>query len=117
MPITQHGSLARDDNDTPVMGGTSSADNATIINASFDPVTRRLLVDATGGGGLTKLTATGTVDGSNQNFAFASLPNFIVSDGIWLEQLDSNANVQWSWNIPTLTAHLSVPPYSSIYGF
>lgn len=48
--ITQNGSLRRDDNDSPVMGGTSSADNATIINAAFDPVTRRLLMDSAGGG-------------------------------------------------------------------
>lgn len=54
MGITSNGALKRDDNDNPVMGGTSSADNATIINASFDPVTRRLLTDNSGGG-------TGTV--------------------------------------------------------
>lgn len=51
MSITQNGALKRDDNDYPVMGGTSSADNATIINSAFDPVTRRLLTDSTGGGG------------------------------------------------------------------
>lgn len=50
MTMTQNGSLAIDDNDKPVMGGTSSSDNATIINASFDPITRRLLTDSAGGG-------------------------------------------------------------------
>lgn len=50
MTMTQNGSLARDDNDYPVMGGTSSSDDATIINSAFDPVTRRLLTDASGGG-------------------------------------------------------------------
>jgi hypothetical protein len=49
--ITQHGSLARDDNDTNVMGGTSSVDNQTIINSAFDPITRRLLTDAAAGTG------------------------------------------------------------------
>ncbi len=52
--ITQNGALKRDDNDYPVMGGTSSSDNATIINSAFDPITRRLLTDSAGGG-------TGTV--------------------------------------------------------
>ena len=52
--MTQNGSLARDDNDYPVMGGTSSSDDATIINSAFDPVTRRLLTDSAGSG-------TGTV--------------------------------------------------------
>lgn len=54
MSMTQNGRLAIDDNDKPVMGGTSSSDNATIINSSFDPITRRLLTDSAGGG-------TGTV--------------------------------------------------------
>jgi len=48
--MTQNGKLAIDDNDKPVMGGTSSSDNATIINSAFDPITRRLLTDASGGG-------------------------------------------------------------------
>lgn len=48
--ITQNGVLQRDDNDYPVMGGTSSSDDATIINSAFDPITRRLLTDASGGG-------------------------------------------------------------------
>lgn len=48
--MTQNGRLAIDDNDKPVMGGTSSSDNATIINSAFDPITRRLLTDASGGG-------------------------------------------------------------------
>lgn len=51
MGITQNGVLKRDDNDQPVMGGTSSSDNATIINAAFDPVTRRLLTDSASGSG------------------------------------------------------------------
>lgn len=54
MAITQNGVLKRDDNESPVMGGTSSSDNATIINSAFDPLTRRLLTDSAGGG-------TGTV--------------------------------------------------------
>lgn len=74
MTITQNGSLKRDDNDYPVMGGTSSSDNATIINSAFDPITRRLLTDTAGGGsgtvtevdtgtGLTggPITTTGTI--------------------------------------------------------
>lgn len=44
--MTQNGVLQKDDNDYPVMGGTSSSDNNTVINSAFDPATRRLLVDA-----------------------------------------------------------------------
>lgn len=53
---TQNGSIARDDNDYPVMAGTSNVDNKTIINSSFDPITRRLLT--TGSGGAASITVT-----------------------------------------------------------
>lgn len=57
MAQTQNGALKKDDNDNPVMGGTSSSDNATIINAAFDPVTRRLLTDsAIGSGSVTSVS-------------------------------------------------------------
>lgn len=46
--LTYHGALAIDDNDKPVMGGTSSVDNSSIVNSAYDPTTRRLLVDASG---------------------------------------------------------------------
>jgi len=49
--MTQNGRLAIDDNDKPVMGGTSSANDGAIINAAFDPITRRLLTDSAGGSG------------------------------------------------------------------
>lgn len=53
---TQNGVLKRDDNDYPVMGGTSTVDNATIINSSFDPITRRLLTTGAGGSGSITVT-------------------------------------------------------------
>lgn len=71
---TQNGVLKRDDNDSPVMGGTSTADNATIVNSAFNVVTRRLLVQSTGGGGGTGTwwKVTGTIDGSNATFTIAT---------------------------------------------
>lgn len=48
--MTQNGVLKKDDNGFPVMGGTSSSDNATIINSSFNPSTRRLLTTPASGG-------------------------------------------------------------------
>ena len=50
MDLQQVGVLRKDDNDYPVMGGTSAVDNKTIINSAYDPVTRRLLVDLGGVG-------------------------------------------------------------------
>lgn len=63
MAITQNGVLKRDDNDYPVMGGTSSSDNATIINSSFDPVTRRLLTDSASGSGTVTSVSVVTANG------------------------------------------------------
>lgn len=51
MAITQNGALMRDDNGYPVMGGTSSTDNRTVVNSALDPITRRLLTDAASGSG------------------------------------------------------------------
>jgi len=46
----------RDQNHIPVMLGVSSTDSTTPIPVQIDPVTGRLLVDSTGGGGYTNLT-------------------------------------------------------------
>lgn len=115
--MTENGSLQRDDNDYPVMGGTSSSDDQTIIDSAFDPITRRLLVDDSGtGGGFSELTATGTVNGINTQFQFSGQPTYIVSDGVWLKSLDNNSGVQWTWNSGTGIATMVVPPISAIFG-
>lgn len=81
MAITQRGSLKKDDNDYPVMGGTSSVDNDTVINSAFDPSTRRLLVDASGGaGGVTVETPVGAINGSNTVYTVSHAPAFVVVD-------------------------------------
>lgn len=108
MAITQNGSLKRDDNDQAVMGGTSSVDNATIINSSFDPTTRRLLVDAgSAGSTLTFKTPTGTVNGINDTFTVANTPLFIVSDGA--TYFDGAG-----YTIVGTTVTMSMPPVSFI---
>lgn len=64
--IKLNGALQRDDNDYPVMGGTSSADNATVINSAFNPASRALLVSmgGSGGGTVTEVdTGTGLTGG------------------------------------------------------
>lgn len=69
MAQSQNGVLQKDDNGYPVMGGTSSSDDNTIINAAFDPITRRLLTDAATRGSVTSIsvvTANG-VSGSVAN--------------------------------------------------
>lgn len=77
MTQTQNGVLKKDDNAYPVMGGTSSLDNLTIINSSFDPVTRRLLVDNSGSGTGTWMppeTPVGAINGSNVTYTLSYIP-------------------------------------------
>jgi hypothetical protein len=59
-----------------------------------------------------KLTATGTVNGSNAAFTFTQEPSVIVSDGAIYPQ-----GVGWSWNATTLTATMTIPPSSFIFGW
>lgn len=61
MAIILNGALAIDDNEKPVMGGVSSSDGKTIVSSEYDPITRRLLVDATGGGGSGTVTSVSVV--------------------------------------------------------
>lgn len=69
-----------------------------------------ILIDGSGGAGFTKLTATGSVDGSNTAFTFTQKPLYIISDGAWYQE-----NKGWTWSDPTAT--MSVPPQTDIYGF
>ncbi len=70
-----------------------------------------------GGAGFTKLPATGAVNGNNRDFTFTEEPDYIVSDNVWMEKLDSNSVANWTWNGGTLTATMAIPPSSAIYGF
>lgn len=116
MPLTLHGTLAIDDNDKPIMGGTSSVDNKTIINSAYDPTTRRLLVDVSGGGGsFTVLVPTGTVNGVNTTFVFSATPQVIVLDnGNVMNQISSDGTVNWTG---TTTVILNQAPLFNIFGY
>lgn len=69
-----NGVLKRDDNDYPVMGGTSTSDNTTVINSAYNPVTRALLVTgiSSGGGTGTWWKVNGTINSSNVTFTIAT---------------------------------------------
>lgn len=72
MALTLHGRLAIDDNDKPVMGGTSSVDNSSIVSSAYDPITRRLLVS--GSGGSSNFVDNEVVAGSGTTFTLATTP-------------------------------------------
>lgn len=115
--LTQHGTLAIDDNDKPVMGGTSSVDNKTIINSAFDPTTRRLLVDVSGGStGLSLLIPTaGMVNGVNRTFTFATAPQIVVLDnGTTMNQQNITPDLTVNWT-GTTTIVLNQAPFFNIF--
>ena len=95
----------------------SSTTPGQILRGQIDPVTGRILVEASGGTGFTLLSATGSVNGVNKAFTFTQLPTYIVSDGAIYQQTDNNSNVNWSWNSGTLTATMTIPPTSAIWGW
>ncbi len=108
----------RDQNHVPTALGVSSTDGITTLPFEIDPITGRLLVDATGGGGITEITVTGTVDGSNKVFT-CTQPTFVISDGIWFKTNDKQAIPvnNWTWVLGTLTLTGMAPPTSDIYAF
>jgi len=118
MALTQNGVLQKDDNGYPVMGGTSSADDATIINAAFDPVTRRLLVDAAAGGGTgTWYDVSGTIDGSNVTF---TIPVAVGSDFLlFLARQPQMGTTDFTYvaGVGTTTITYVTAPDASLSGF
>ncbi len=83
---------------------------AIVYNASKGKWVAGAVVSSSVGTGFTLLTATGTVDGSNTTFTFTQKPTYIVSDGAWYVEGSG-----WSWS--GLTATMSVPPQTGIWGF
>lgn len=93
-----------------ISGGGDSVTAGT--NVTITTVAGRKVISATAGTGFTALTATGTVDGSNAAFTFVSKPTYIIADGAWYVE-----NTGWTWNSGTLTATMSVPPQTNVFGF
>lgn len=110
---------------SPKRDGAISRGGATLLSQLTDAVItsptngQYLVYDSTlakwkngagSGGGLTELTATGTVDGANTAFTFVSEPTYIVSDGVWYKK-----NKGWTWSVSTAT--MTIPPNDAIWGF
>lgn len=72
------------------------------------------LESSSSSGGLSLLTATGTVDGSNTSFTFATAPSIIVVDqGRMMQQVSSDGTVNWTG---TTSVSLTVAPQNDVYG-
>lgn len=99
-----------DVNSKGALTGVSSLDGITPTRVAVDPATGAILVSSAGGG-ITLMTATGTVNGLNAAFTFVSEPTVIVSDNATYR-----VNNGWTWNAGLLQATMSVPPSSDIFG-
>jgi hypothetical protein len=91
---------------TPIDG------QAIVYSAAKGKWVAGAVVSSSVGTGFTLLPATGTVNGTNTDFTFTQKPLYIVSDGAWYVE-----GAGWSWNGGTLTATMSVPPQTGIWGF
>lgn len=74
--------LKRDQNHVTVLGGVTNDADMDVTMLRVDPLTKRLLVAATGtsGSGVNVETPSGTVDGANTVFTVSNAPKFIVID-------------------------------------
>lgn len=96
--------------------GITLTSNVSSIDFAGTAVTGTNIGDAvtetvTGGGtGFTQLPATGSINGTNATFTFTQKPAYIVSDGVWYVE-----NAGWTWSV--LTATMTVPPQTGIWGF
>lgn len=109
--ILSNGSLVGMTNGLNLVAGTGMTIN--VVANSSGAITATFI--SSGGGGLTLLPATGSVNGTNGTFTFASLPTYLVIDGVWYLPKDSNNVVQWS-NVG-LTITTNITPINSIWGF
>lgn len=106
----------KDQNSATVLMGVTDDSNQYIRMLRVDPITNRLLVSGTGGGGGSgyQQPLTGTVDGVNATFTWATAPNVIVVDeGRTMQKVTADlSTTNWSG---TTTTVLSVAPTYDIF--
>lgn len=87
----------------------------TGITLAYSLVNGLPTITFTGSGGFTKLSPTGTVNGSNKTFVFTSAPTLIIVDqGRAMQQTSSDGTVNWTG---TTTVVLAIAPNFDVYGF
>lgn len=105
IPIYDEGVLLTEDADSLDFVG-AGVTGSVVLNAVTETIAAT--------GAFNKLTATGTVDGSNTIFTFSSAPSIIVVDqGKAMQKTSSDGTVNWTG---TTTITLTVAPVFDIYG-
>ncbi len=112
--------LRHDENTIRVLGGITDDSNQYIRMLRVDPVTGRLLVSSTGGGGgFTTLQPTETPNGTLTVFTFPTStgqPTFIVEDNAMMQAVTKSGTVNWTWNNGLQQATMTIPPQDDIVG-
>ncbi len=104
----------KDSNSVAVATGVSDLDGVTILPWKINHTTGRVMTSAViATSGFSPLTATGTVDGSNTSFTFASAPSVIIVDGKIFRKTSSDGTVNWTG---TTSVTLTIAPVSDIFG-
>lgn len=112
--------LRHDENTIRVLGGITDDANQFIRMLRIDPVTGRLLVSGTGGGGgFTVLQPTETPNGVRTVFTLSTAtgqPTFVISDNAMMQATSKAGTVNWTWNGGTLQVTMTIPPQDDLVG-
>lgn len=97
--------------------GTTIDKVTRILNFTSSTVTRNPdgTVNISGGGGLTEIEISGTVDDNNTTFTAPSEPRYLVVNGVWYKA--SGGAITWSYNAGTITLDKPIGTGGQIWGF
>ncbi len=104
---------SRDGNSVPALLATSSADGVSLVDVWADPTTHRLLCTFPGGAAGYQQPTSGSVNGTNTTFVWATAPNVISVDGVSKQKVSSDGTVNWTG---TTTTVLTIAPNYDIFG-
>ena len=108
MAQSQNGVMQKDDNGYPVGGGVSSSDNSTVLNLQIDPITNRLLTDASVT--ISSVSITGSVNVSGSTNLVLGAGTAVIGS---ISGIGSSVNVSGSTNVST---NATLQPGTAVIG-
>lgn len=104
--------LKRDQNHVTVLGGVTNDVDMDVTMLRVDPISKRLLVAATGtsGGSGYQAPLSGGLTGTN---TWTTAPNAIAVDGAVKQKVSTDGTVNWTG---TTTTTLTVQPTFDVFG-
>lgn len=104
--------LKRDQNFVTVLAGVTNDSDLDVTMLRVDPISKRLLVAATGGssGSGFQQPTSGTLN--QGTFVWATAPNAIVVDGATYQKTDQAGNTNWTGTTTTVFTNIPWPTIS-----